>query len=372
MMFTDLPNITILAATDPAVIADQYQAALNKIIAMFITGDASAMTDTFWAAIIEPSKFIAGIGILFWLIPIIPDLSLDNLKNHLLRIMTLLFVALLFANNGYGARAFAIGNYATIKGIDSAIASNLKILGDVNADVANIKIDNQKIKAISNQIQVCIKLPKTIADPDPAKPGNVIPNPAYIQCGKDVKTMVVQAKLSINNPEIVAELANTEAKLNALVDSYDYNSVWNQFITFVNDPDKWVRDKFFGAILDAWSYVINQTTDEGFILSILALPMTLAFSFINTKPLEIWFSSLWGLGIFKFSLTILSGCIAFINANLIGSVPVFGLELCYAFGAPIIAGIIAKGGGDGLLALMAQVSTELIGGMKTEVTHKKQ
>ena len=125
--------------------------------------------------------------------------------------------------------------------------------------------------------------------------------------------------------------------------------------------------KLFGSILDAWSYVINQSVDESFILSILALPISLAFSFINTKPFEIWFASLWGLGIFKFSLTILSGCVAFINANLVGSTPVFGLELAYAIGAPIIAGIIAKGGGDGLLALMAQVSTELTGLMKPAI-----
>jgi hypothetical protein len=363
-MLTDFHHITFLAATDPAVIADQYQAALNKIIAMFITGDAASMTDTFWEAIVDPCKFIAGIGVLFWLIPILPDLSLDNIKNHLLRIFMLLFISFIFANHAYGARVFAIGNYAMIKGIDSTIASNLKLLGDVNADLANLKIDNKKIKDISNQIQTCIKIPKTIADPDPAKPGNVIPNPVYVQCGKDVKRMVVEAKLSINNPEIVAELANTEAKLNALVDSYDYNSAWNQFVTFVNDPEKWIRNNLFGSILDAWSYVINQSVDESFILSILALPISLAFSFINTKPFEIWFASLWGLGIFKFSLTILSGCVAFINANLVGSVPVFGLELSYAIGAPIIAGIIAKGGGDGLLALMAQVSTELTGLMK--------
>ncbi|AFY97216.1 hypothetical protein [Chamaesiphon minutus] len=363
-MLVDFPNITILASTDPAVIADQYQAALNKIIAMFITGDASAMTDTFWAAIVEPCKLIAGIGVLFWLIPILPDLSLDNLKNHLLRILMLLFITFIFINNAYPARVFAIGNYAMIKGIDSAIADNLKLLGNVNADLANLKIDNQKIKAISNQIQTCIKLPKTIADPDPAKPGNVIPNPAYVQCGKDVKTMVVQAKLSINNPEIVKELANTEAKLNAIVDGYDYNSAWNQFVTFVNDPDKWIRNNLFGSILDAWSYVINQSTDESFILSILALPISLAFSFINTKPFEIWFASLWGLGIFKFSLTILSGCVSFMNANLVGGTPVWGMELSYALGAPIIAGIIAKGGGEGLIALMAQVSTELTGLMK--------
>jgi hypothetical protein len=366
-MLTYFHNITFLAATDPAVISDQYQAALNKIIAMFITGDAASMTDTFWAAIVEPCKFIAGIGVLFWLVPIVPDLSLDNIKNHLFRILILLFITLLFTNNGFGARAFAIGNYAMIKGIDSAIADNLKILGNVNADLANLKIDNQKIKAISNQIQTCIKIPKTVADPDPAKPGNVIPNPVYVQCGQDVKRMVVEAKLSINNPEIVKELANTEAKLNAIVDGYDYNSAWNQFVTFVNDPDKWIRNNLFGSILDAWSYVINQSVDESFILSILALPISLAFSFINTKPFEIWFASLWGLGIFKFSLTILSGCVAFINANLVGSTPIFGLELAYAIGAPIIAGIIAKGGGDGLLALMAQVSTELTGLMKPAI-----
>ena len=108
-MITDI-NITFLAATDPAVIADQYQAALNKIIAMFITGDAASMTDTFWEAIVDPCKFIAGIGVLFWLIPILPDLSLDNIKNHLLRIFMLLFISFIFANHAYGARVFAIGN----------------------------------------------------------------------------------------------------------------------------------------------------------------------------------------------------------------------------------------------------------------------
>jgi hypothetical protein len=360
-LFADILHTTILASTDPAVIASEYEQALFKIISILITGNAASFTDTFWMAIVEPCKVIAGVGVLFWLVPIIPDLSFDNLKNHLLRILTLLLITFMFVGNAYGARVFAIGNYALIRGIDNSIATNTKLLGSVNAELAGIKTDNETVKAISNQMQVCIKLPKTIADPDPAKPGNVIPNPAYVQCTKDVKTMVVAAKLSVANPELVTELADTEAKMNSLVDSYDYNSVWNQFVKFANDPDKWLRDWLVGAILDGWSVMIGEIADEGFILSILALPIPLAFSFMNTKPLEIWFASLWGLGIFKFSLTILGAMMGFINANTSGSQPAYSLQLGYAIGAPIIAGVIAKGGGAGIYALMAQLTTDLIG-----------
>jgi hypothetical protein len=367
-LFTDIFHTTILASTDPAVIASEYEQALFKIISILITGNAASMTDTFWMAITEPCKVIAGIGVLFWLIPIIPDLSFDNLKNHLLRILTLLLITFMFVGNAYGARVFAVGNYALIRGIDNSIATTTKLLGSVNAELAGIKTNDATIKAISNQMQVCIKLPKMIADPDSAKVGNVIPNPAYVQCTKDVKTMVVAAKLSVTDPELVTQLADTEAKMNSLVDSYDYDSVWNQFVSFVKDPDKWIRDKLVGAILDGWSVVVGELADEGFILSILALPIPLAFSFINTKPLEIWFASLWGLGFFKFSMTILGACLGFINANTSGSQPAYSLELGFAIGAPILAGVIAKGGGAGIYALAAQVAGEIVGFMKPSMT----
>jgi hypothetical protein len=80
--------------------------------------------------------------------------------------------------------------------------------------------------------------------------------------------------------------------------------------------------------------------------------------------MEIWFASLWGLGFFKFSLTILGAFIGFINANTLGSQPAYSLELGYAIGAPILAGVIAKGGGAGVYELMAQMAGEVIGFMK--------
>ena len=147
-MFADILYTTILASTDPAVIASEYEQALFKIISILITGNAASFTDTFWMAIVEPCKVIAGVGVLFWLVPIIPDLSFDNLKNHLLRILTLLLITFMFVGNAYGARVFAIGNYALIRGIDSSIATNTKLLGSVNAELAGIKTDNETVTAL--------------------------------------------------------------------------------------------------------------------------------------------------------------------------------------------------------------------------------
>jgi hypothetical protein len=367
ILVADIFHITILASVDPAVVATDYQAALMKVVSQLTTGNAASMTNTFWAAIVEPCKMIAGVGVLFWLVPIIPDLSFDNLKKHLLRILMLFLLTLLFAGNAYGARMFAVSNYALIKAIDTSIAAGTKLVIDANAEVASVAQNNEQVQAISNQILVCVKLPQTIADPDPAKVGNVIPNPAYIQCTKDVKTMVVAAKLSVTDPELVLQLADTEAKMNSLVDSYDYNSAWNQFVKFVKNPSKFIAEGLLGTVLDAWAVIVGQTTDEGFILSIIALPLPLAFSFMNTRPLEIWFASLWGLGIFKFSLTFLGAIVNFISANSTGNEPIYGFQLSLALGAPILAGVVAAGGGAGINSLMAQAGAEMMGAMKGEV-----
>jgi hypothetical protein len=363
ILFDNFHHI-ILASTDPAVIETQYQQALNKIISTLITGDGASMTDTFWTAIVDPCKLIAGVGVLFWLIPIVPDLSFDNLKNHLLRILTLLLITFMFAGNAYGARIFALGNYALIKGIDSQISSNTKMLGSVNAEIAAIKTDNETVKAISNQVQTCIKLPKTIVDPDPSKPGNLIPNPTYIQCNKDVQTMITAAKISVTNADLAAQLAKAESDAASATAGFDFGKVWDELVKSFNDLDKWIGTSIIGAIMDGWSVMIGEIADEGFILSILALPIPLAFSFMTTKPLEIWFASLWGLGFFKFSLTILGAFLGFINASTSGSQPAFALQLGYAVGAPIVAGVIARGGGAGVYELIAQVSTEIVGFMK--------
>jgi hypothetical protein len=364
ILVADIFHTTILASTDPAVVATDYQAALMKVVSQLTTGNAASMTNTFWAAIVEPCKLIAGVGVLFWLVPIIPDLSFDNLKKHLPRILMLLFLTVLFAGNAFGARVFAVSNYALIKSIDTSIAAGTKLVIDANAEVAGVAQNNEQVQAISNQILVCVKLPQTIADPDPAKVGNVIPNPAYIQCTKDVKTMVVAAKLSVTDPELVLQLADTEAKMNSLVDSYDYNSAWNQFVKFVRNPSKFIAEGLLGTVLDAWAVIVGQTADEGFILTIVALPIPLAFAFMNTRPFEIWFASLWGLGIFKFSLTFIGAIVNFISANSTGNEPIYGFQLSLALGAPILAGVVAAGGGSGINSLMAQAGTEMMGAMK--------
>jgi hypothetical protein len=362
-LFEIINYAPILASSDPVVVGTQYQQALSKIISMLITGNAASMTDSFWAAIVTPSKFIAGLGVLFWLVPIVADLSFENLKNHSVRIVTLFFITFLFLNNAYGARMFAITNYGMIKAIDKSIADNLKLLGTYSSEVAAIKADNKTVQNISKQIQVCIKTPQTIADPDPNKPGNVIPNPTYVKCNQDVKAMIEAAKTTVSNPDLVASLSEAGTAADVDFDAVDYGATFKIIADAFNSANDWINKeifKFFGSILDAWSVVIGELADEGFILSILALPIPLAFSFMNTKPLEIWFASLWGLAIFKFSMTILAAFIAFINANLSGSEPLFTLELGYAIGAPILAGVIARGGGKGIYDLTSQLSGQIV------------
>ncbi|WP_373547081.1 hypothetical protein [Chamaesiphon sp.] len=363
-LLTNFDGSIFLASTDPATIANNYGAALNKIIQKLLVGDGSSMTDTFWGAIVSPFKLIAGVGVLFWIVPVLPDLSYDFLKNNTLKILTLLLITFFFVNDAYAARVFAIGNYAMIRGIDAEIAANTKLIIGANAEVTAIKTDSDTIKAISNQVRVCIDIPKTVDDSDPAKLGNQIPNQTYIDCNRDLKAMIGAAKTSVKSPDLANDLATAEAGLSTDNGNFDFGKGVRDLMKIFAEPEKWLKDQFLSLVLDGWTSALADTVQEGMILSIIALPIPLAFSFMNTKPLINWFASLWGLGIFKFSLTFLGALIGFIGANMAGSLPAYSLQFSYAIGAPIIAGLIATGGGVGILQLMAQLSSEMAGLLK--------
>jgi hypothetical protein len=59
----------------------------------------------------------------------------------------------------------------------------------------------------------------------------------------------------------------------------------------------------------------------------------------------VWFSSLWAVGIFEFSLTILTKTFEYLTATYGSNISIYFLDIAVCILAPIIAGFMAAGGG---------------------------
>jgi hypothetical protein len=347
--FFNLSDLT-LAASDASIVGGAVEG-LNKNfnfidaikdLVKFLTTDASPLFD----AIVEPCKVIAGLGAMFWLLPILKSAQKDAFDIDFERVIILFLLMLMFHDGAKLGRNIAFGNYAFIKGIDTAIYDNVNITANISNRTNDFQNDTAAVTKINNKLKDCLKLDKTKVD----QTGATIPNPAFTACDTDLRNMISTARFK--NPDAGAAFAAAAVNTDFMGMA---SAAVNASIGFPGWIGKQIGNAAMAvpqAILDGWRTVIAITADVSLIVSLLFFPIPLAFSFFNTSPLQVWFSSIWAIGFFKFALTILGGSFAIINAKLGASLPLFTFELAAGIAAPAVAGVMAAGGGIGLFKLV--------------------
>ncbi len=340
-----LEDICILgdcSAASDAATKLSFTEAIKNVITYLITDEGAL-----FQAILAPFQLIAGAGVLFSLIPVIKAVSRDSFNIDYERIILLFLMICLFINDGALGKAVAFANYAFIKGTNTYISKGLESVAFVTDATKNLKNDTTAVGKINNKLKDCLALSQTTID---KATGSAIPNPAFTQCDSELRGLISSAQ--IKNPDAATAFATALSR-------GDFNGMANGINVAVSSFPGWLSQQVGNAamavpkaILDGWKVAVAAIADVALVVSILFFPITLAFSFLNTAPLQVWFSSLWAVGFFQFALTILTGAFTIINAKLGANFPLFTMELLAAIFAPAVAGVMATGGGIGVFKLV--------------------
>jgi hypothetical protein len=302
-----------------------------------------------FAAVLVPCKLLAGAGFLYSMLPLLKA-DLHELKRDAVKIICTFVLVLMFINNGTFGRAVGIGNYAFIQGINKAIDEQLELIANVSTILSDIGADEQTVEAIETQLQKCLALPRENNDGTP--------NPEFTACDLEVRNQISTAQFK--NPNLQAKMTDALTKGDLIsVGKATVDAAWG-FLGWVGKGLSNAAMMLPKLLFDGWNLAIGIAVKVAFALSLAIMPVPLALSLLYPAPLQAWFAGLWALGIFQWSLTILTGAFAIISSKLGGSAPLFLVELLAAFAAPALAAGLAASGAYGVYKLAEQGSQAAI------------
>jgi hypothetical protein len=313
--------------------------------------------DSVYQTVLMPCQIIAGLGALYFLIPLMLDFGKQNYGMDINKIILLFILMLMFANNNYLGKSIAFGNYAFIQGIHKLIVTQLSGSTAINTVLNDFKSDRQKVLQIRTQLSICDGIPnKTKVDAS----NNLIPNQVFTNCDTKLKELINNARFS--NPLTAADFANA-----VTITDYDYMSAYIKNSSFgfpdvssiQNDDSKKSQD--IQNLLIGWRAAIAIVPDIALIAALLYFPFPLAFSFLSTSYLQVWFSAIWSVGLFKFAMTIFNSTFVVVEAALAGYMPQDTVDLATGIVLPSIAIALATGSGLGLSGLVSQGVSNLSG-----------
>jgi hypothetical protein len=292
--------------------------------------------------IITPFKLIAA-GIFLYQITPLLSMESHHRQQALKSIIGMIFVLLLFLNNGDGMRKFGILNYAFARGTADAIDLGFDTVTNTAKINRDIEGSEDAIREINAAVANCTALSPTI---------DGAPNPAYTQCVAKAKALV-QEKLSsgaINDTSaggLWSAAINAGDPLTALTKTVQAGS------KLLDDATMAVPK----AILDGLKSANSTIGEFAMLLSVLSSPLPLCLSLANIKPLIGWVSTFWGGAIFTICYSILSGIYNYLNASVPQSTNLLFIDIAIAVISPMLAGVIAAGGGMSVYLAFQQAGT---------------
>jgi hypothetical protein len=306
--------------------------------------------DSVYRIVLVPCKIIAGLGALYFLVPLMLDSGKQNYGMDINKTILLFVLMLMFANDNYLGKSLAFGNYAFIQGIHKSIATQFSVSKEINNVLDAFKSDRQKVLQITNQLSICDGISnKTKVDAS----GNVA-NPTFTNCETKLRNLINNT--SFNNPVTAADFAKA-------VTTNDYDnmsaSIKNSTVGFsdvasIQNASKKEKSPEIKELLIGWRAAVAIVPDIALIAALLYFPFPLAFSFLNTSYLQAWFSAMWSVGLFKFAMTIFNSIFIVIEASLAGYMPQDTIDLATGIALPSIAIALATGSGLGLSGLVSQ------------------
>jgi hypothetical protein len=295
-----------------------------------------------FSTVLAPFKLLAAFGFLYQVVPLLKE----DIKNSLMPLLTCLLILSLFLNGGDGMRKLAISEYAMIKGIDKAIKDGFQVRVKTLQITQNLQGNQQAINEIRKAVDNCLSIAPTI---------NSQPNPVYAQCEANARQLVQD---KINTGEI--KDPTLKGRLLAALSKGDpigfFSEVFVAAGQAIADTSMELPRMIFAALRTIWLTI----GEVALLIAVIAVPFPLAISFFNPNPLIVWHGSFWGSGIFMFSMTMIVGAMDFFQAKVGAGLPTFMIEMGVAFAAPILAGLIAAGGGIAVVQAFAQAATKVV------------
>jgi hypothetical protein len=321
--------------------------------------------DSIYQIVLVPCQIVAGLGALYFLVPLMLDFGKQNYGMDINKIILLFILMLMFANNNYLGKSIAFGNYAFIQGIHKLIVTQLSGSTAINRVVDAFKDDRQKVLQIKTQLSICDGISnKTTVDIN----GNIIINSAFSKCDTKLRDLIRNTRFS--NPLTGADFANA-----VNITGYDYMSAYikNASVGFPDasniQNDDLKKSQDIPNLLIGWRAAIAIVPDIALIAALLYFPFPLAFSFLSTSYLQAWFSAIWSVGLFKFAMTIFNSTFIVIEAALAGYMPQDTVDLATGMVLPSIAIALATGSGLGLSNLIGQGVGNLSGSLNQGTTN---
>jgi hypothetical protein len=291
--------------------------------------------DGLFPAIVTAVRPIAVVGLIFRLYAMIPDFpDTEKLADNINKIFWSAVIAFVIVNAN-AAKYVAIFQWAAIGGINEEIAYRIEKVTDVSKLIKNYEGDRQAMAEIQKKVNACQQISAIDAQ------GN--PNPAMAACQGELSNQIQTASTngSIKQPDLLTKLGGLGgAILTGDIGKIagEINGVAANFLSGFASP-------VLSIIFSGWRSVIESIAPIAIFVSILSLPIPLCLSVFDLSPLMVWFSSLWAVGIFEFSLTILTKTFEYLTATYGSNVSIYFLDIGVCIFAPVIAGFMAAGGG---------------------------
>jgi hypothetical protein len=291
---------------------------------------------------------IAVVGILFNLYAMIPEFSkTEKLAENITKLFWAVVLSVAIVNANF-AKNVAVFQWAAIGGINAAILDNIQAIKDLNILLKNYQGDIQTMNRIQGQVKSCEQIPPILADGTS--------NPAFADCQNRLKTLIETsvANGSIKNSDLITKLGDVG---NAIL-SGNFSSVGDLTAKAAANFFSGFASPLISMIFSGWRTVVDNIAGIAVFIGILSLPIPLCLSIYEITPLMVWFSGLWGVGIFQFSLSILTKAFEYLTVSYAENVSIYFLDIGVCFLAPVLAGFMAAGGAMAMFKATVGVATE--------------
>jgi hypothetical protein len=306
-------------------------------------------SDGLFPAIMTAIRPIAVVGILFQLYAMVPEFpDIEKLAQNLNKIFWMGVITFVIVNAN-AAKRIAIFQWAAIGGINEQIGYSIEQVTNVGNLIKGYEGDIQAMYKIQDKAKRCQQISPIDAQ------GN--PNPAMATCQAELKNQVTTASTdgSIKQQSLLDKFLNIGGAIATGDITKIVGAVGDTAANFLSG----FASPLLSIIFSGWRTVIESIGAISIFVAILSLPVPLCLSVFELSPLMVWFSGLWAVGIFEWSLTILTKTFEYLTVQYGSNVSIYFLDIAVCFLAPIIAGFMAAGGGIAMFKATLGATTEV-------------
>jgi hypothetical protein len=316
----------------------------QQIVPAFLGGNSGL-----FPAIMTAIRPIAVVGIIFKLYPMVLEFSdIEKLAENINKLFWSSIITVVIVNAN-AAKQIAVFQWAAIGGINEQIAYNIEQITNVGELIRNYEGDIQAMYKLQDKAKRCQQIPAINADGTP--------NSAMATCQAELKNQVDTASTdgSVKQQSLLDKFINIGGAIATGDITKIVGAVGDTAANFLSG----FASPLLSIIFSAWRAVIESLGAISIFVAILALPIPLCLSVFELSPLMVWFSSLWAVGIFEFSLTILTKAFEYLTVQYGSNVSIYFLDIAVCFLAPVIAGFMAAGGGIAMFKATMGMTAEV-------------